>query len=189
MGPPAARPQRGVLYAGLMITDKGPKLIVWCCLEFSSTMSALRRSEETPGADASPALGPPAGPDRLAADGMLLAPSPCAGRDEAALCVVMEARAIRENPVQRARGLSKAWACLLAHIDDVVIFHAGTKPQQRRPDPRQWRPRAQRLRRRARPCAKRSSRAYAGGRPHQMAGRFLPPRHRLAGGGAGADEG
>ena len=31
-------------------------------------------------------------------------------------------------------------------------------------------------------------RAYAGGRSHQMAGRFLPPRHRLAGGGAGAGD-
>ena len=29
----------------------------------------------------------------------------------------------------------------------------------------------------------------SGGRPHQMAGRLLPPRHRLAGGGAGAGEG
>ena len=27
-------------------------------------------------------------------------------------------------------------------------------------------------------------RADPGGRPHPMAGRFLPPRHRLAGGGA-----
>ena len=31
-------------------------------------------------------------------------------------------------------------------------------------------------------------RAYAGRRSHQMAGRFLPPRYRLAGGGAGAGE-
>ena len=28
-------------------------------------------------------------------------------------------------------------------------------------------------------------RAYHGGRPHPLAGRFLPPRHRLAGGGEG----
>ena len=29
------------------------------------------------------------------------------------------------------------------------------------------------------------ARAYRGGAPHPLAGRLLPPRHRLAGGGAG----
>jgi phosphoribosylamine---glycine ligase len=53
-----------------------------------------------------------------------------------------------------------------------------------RTDPRQWRPRAECLRERQDDPRSPAAR-LCGGRSHPVAGRLLPPRHRLAGGGAG----
>ena len=70
-----------------------------------------------------------------------------------------------------------------AQVEGVEIFHAGTRGG-RRAHPRQWRPRAQCLRPRQN-RARGAGARLSGGRPHQMAGRLLPPRYRLARGGAG----
>ena len=63
-------------------------------------------------------------------------------------------------------------------VEGVEIFHAGTKAD-RRQDPRQWRPRAQRLRARQ-DRARGAGRRLCSSRPHPLAGRLLPPRYRLA---------
>ena len=47
-----------------------------------------------------------------------------------------------------------------AAVEGVEIFHAGTR-RRRRPHPRQWRARAQRLARSARPSREAQARAYA----------------------------
>ena len=105
-------PFKGVLYAGLMITDKGPKLIEYNVRfgdpETQVLMPRLR-------SDLLPALV-------AAADGML-GSFALRWKDEAALCVVMAAKGY-PGPVQKGTrivGLERACS-----LDDVVIFHAGT---------------------------------------------------------------
>ncbi len=78
----AARPSRGVLYAGLMITARGP--------EADRVQRPLRRPGGA-GADAAPDERPRAGAARRRATGASQMSS-CAGRDDAALTVVMAAK-------------------------------------------------------------------------------------------------
>jgi hypothetical protein len=78
----------------------------------------------------------------------------------------------------RIEGLDEA-----AKVEGVEIFHAGTIARGRGA----FSPMAGACSTsapQAKPSPKRSAR-LSGGRSHQLAGRFLPPRHRLAGGGAG----
>ena len=106
-------PFKGVLYAGLMITAEGPKLIEYNVRfgdpETQVLMPRLR-------SDLLPALV-------ASADG-LLGSFALRWKDEAALCVVMAAKGY-PGPVQKdtpIKGLERACS-----LDDVVIFHAGTR--------------------------------------------------------------
>ena len=106
-------PFKGVLFAGLMITGKGPQLIEYNVRfgdpEAQVLMPRLR-------SDILPAL-------IACADGVLANVS-LRWKSEAALCVVMATRGY-PGAVQRGseiHGLAKA-----ASLDDVLVFHAGTR--------------------------------------------------------------
>ena len=165
----AGAPYKGVLFAGLMITKDGPQLIEYNVRFGDPECQVLML--------------------RLMSD---LVPALIAARDgqlknfdlrwypDAALTVVMAAkgypgdygkgsvdRRTRRGGAGRGRG-------------DFSCRHQSRRPAH----PRQWRARAQRVR--ARQDRARSAGArLPGRRPHQMAGRLLPPRHRLAGDGQG----
>jgi phosphoribosylamine--glycine ligase len=106
-------PFKGVLYAGLMITAAGPKLIEYNVRfgdpECEVLMPRLR-------SDLVPAL-------LAACDGVLDAVS-LRWSDQAALTVVLAARGYPEAPEKGSviRGVEKA-----AALEDVLVFHAGTK--------------------------------------------------------------
>jgi phosphoribosylamine---glycine ligase len=106
-------PFKGVLYAGLMITAAGPKLIEYNVRfgdpEAQVLMPRLR-------SDIVPAM--------LAAVDGVLGSFALRWRDEAALCVVMATKGY-PGPVERGseiRGLAVA-----ASMDDVMLFHAATR--------------------------------------------------------------
>jgi phosphoribosylamine--glycine ligase len=107
-------PFRGVLYAGLMLTKAGPKLIEYNCRfgdpETQVLMMRLR-------SDIVPAL-------LAAADGGL-AKFDLRWRPETALTVVMAAQGYPDSPLKgtEIRGLDAAGKC-----EGVTVFHAGTKP-------------------------------------------------------------
>lgn len=105
-------PYRGALYAGLMLTGDGPRLV-----EFNArfgdpeTQSLMLRLES----DILPYL-------MAAAAGDLSGLSPPKWSDEAAICVVMAAQGYPERPMAGS-------AIAGAQADfgkDVVVFHAGT---------------------------------------------------------------
>jgi phosphoribosylamine--glycine ligase len=106
-------PFKGVLYAGLMITASGPKLIEYNVRfgdpECEVLMPRLR-------SDIVPAL-------LAACDGVLDAVS-LRWSDQAALTVVLAARGYPGAPEKGSiiRGVEKA-----AALEDVLVFHAGTK--------------------------------------------------------------
>jgi phosphoribosylamine--glycine ligase len=106
-------PYRGVLYAGLMIGDQGPRLV-----EFNARFGdpecqvlMLRMAD-----DIVPYL-------HAAATGGLATMAEPRWRDEAAICVVLAARGYPESPVTSSviRGAGQDFG------PDVVVFHAGTK--------------------------------------------------------------
>ncbi|HWB48280.1 MAG TPA: phosphoribosylamine--glycine ligase [Stellaceae bacterium] len=107
------RPFKGALYAGLMLTAEGPKLIEYNVRfgdpECQPLMMRLR-------SDIVPAL--------LAARDGVLDRIDLRWYDESAICVVMAAGGYPEAPLRGSeiRGLDKAGA-----DPDVKIFHAGTK--------------------------------------------------------------
>ncbi len=106
------RPYNGVLYAGLMLTQDGPKLIEINCRfgdpECQVLMARLR-------SDVLPAL-------LATADGQL-DHFDLRWRQEAAVCVVMAAKGYPGDYAKgtEIRGLDKA-----AAVPDVTVFHAGT---------------------------------------------------------------
>jgi phosphoribosylamine--glycine ligase len=107
------RPFKGVLYAGLMLTADGPKLLEYNVRfgdpECQPLMMRLK-------SDIVPVL--------LAARDGILNQVDLRWHDEAALCVVMAAKGYPDNPVRgtEIRGLEAAGA-----DPDVKIFHAGTR--------------------------------------------------------------
>ncbi|MDO9222214.1 MAG: phosphoribosylamine--glycine ligase [Caulobacter sp.] len=105
------RPYRGVLYAGLMLTETGPRLV-----EFNARFGdpecqvlMLRLAD-----DIVPYL-------KACAEGALASLPEPAWRDESAICVVMAADGYPDSPVSGAiiRGAD-------VKRDDAVVFHAGT---------------------------------------------------------------
>ncbi|CAN1552769.1 PurD Phosphoribosylamine-glycine ligase [Caulobacteraceae bacterium] len=105
------RPYRGVLYAGLMLTDTGPRLV-----EFNARFGdpecqvlMLRLAD-----DIVPYL-------KACAEGVLAAMPAPRWRDEAAICVVIAADGYPASPVSGAliRGAD-------VKREDAVVFHAGT---------------------------------------------------------------
>jgi phosphoribosylamine--glycine ligase len=105
------RPFRGVLFAGLMITAEGPKLIEYNVRFGDPETQALMLRLKS---DLLPAL-------IAVADGQL-AHVDLRWRDEFALCVVMAAAGYPGSYAKNTevRGVDAA------ETDDVVVFHAGT---------------------------------------------------------------
>ncbi len=107
------RPFKGVLFAGLMLTDSGPKLIEYNVRFGDPECQVLMMRLKS---DLLPAL--------LAARDGVLRDFDLRWRAEAALCVVMAAKGYPGEPLKgtEIRGLGDA-----AHDDAVTIFHAGTR--------------------------------------------------------------
>ena len=133
-------PYKGVLYAGLMITRDGPKLIEYNVRFGDPECQVLMLRLMS---DLVPAL--------LAARDGVLKNFDLRWYDDAALTVVMAAKGY---PGAYASGSVIEGLDAAAEVEGVEIFHAGTKAEGGT-HPRQWRTRAQRLRASARPCARR----------------------------------
>jgi phosphoribosylamine--glycine ligase len=105
-------PYRGVLYAGLMATDTGPRLVEFNARfgdpECQVLMLRLR-------SDILPYL-------HAAATGGLARLGPPAWRSESAICVVMAARGYPDSPIPGSviRGAEQSFG------NEVAVFHAGT---------------------------------------------------------------
>lgn len=106
-------PFKGVLYAGLMITAQGPKLIEYNVRFGDPECEVLM-----------PRLKSDIVPAFLAACDGVLDAFDLRWLDEAALTVVLAARGYPETPEKGStiRGIEKAEA-----MDNVLVFHAGTK--------------------------------------------------------------
>ena len=162
-------PFRGILYAGVMLTAQGPKLFEYNVRFGDPECQVLMLRMMS---DIVPAF-------LASCDGQLKNfdlrwfPDP-------ALTVVMAAKGYPGDYAKgtRIEGLDDA-----AKIEGVEIFHAGTVAKDGA-DSRQWRPCAECLRV-GQDGAGSATARLCSGRPHQMAGWLLPPRYRLAGGGAG----
>ena len=135
-------PFRGVLYAGVMLTEQGPKLFEYNVRFGDPECQVLMLRMMS---DIVPAL--------LASCDGELKHFDLRWFPEPALTVVMAAKGYPGDYKKgtRIEGLDDA-----AKIEGVEIFHAGTVAKDGA-HPRQWRARAERLRDRARPCWKRSS--------------------------------
>ncbi len=161
-------PFRGVLFAGLMLTAEGPKL-----LEYNVRF----------GDPETQAMLPRLRSDLLAA--LLAACDGELGRfdlrwsAEAALVVVLAARGYPAAPETGSviDGVEEAAAVPGAHI-----FHAGTRREPRRAADRRRRASAECGRHRA-GSAHGAGCGLCRGGAHPLAGRLLAPRHRLAGAG------
>jgi phosphoribosylamine--glycine ligase len=107
------RPFKGVLYAGLMLTAEGPKLLEYNVRFGDPECQALMMRLKS---DLLPAL--------IAARDGVLGEVDLRWYDESALCVVMAAKGYPDNPERGSviRGLAAA-----ASDPDVKIFHAGTR--------------------------------------------------------------
>jgi phosphoribosylamine--glycine ligase len=107
------RPFKGVLYAGLMLTEAGPKLLEYNVRFGDPECQVLMMRLMS---DIVPAL--------IATRDGILKEVDLRWYDEAALCVVMAAKGYPDEPLRgtEIRGLNNA-----ASDRDVKIFHAGTK--------------------------------------------------------------
>jgi phosphoribosylamine---glycine ligase len=112
------RPYQGVLFAGLMITDEGPRLIEYNCRFGDPECQALMMRLKS---DALELL-------LAAAEGRLEEVKP-EWHDEAALCVVMAAEGYPGHYVKgtEIKGIDSAEA-----LPGVSVFHAGTKTENGR---------------------------------------------------------
>ena len=166
-------PYKGVLYAGVMMTKDGPKLVEYNARFGDPETQVLMLRMMS---DIVPAL-------IACADGQLKNFS-LRWFDDVALTVIM---ATKGYPGDYGKGFVIEGLDEAAAVEGVEIFHAGTRAE-RWQDSVQWRAGAEHLRDRQdghRGAAARLCR----GRQDQLAGRFLPPRHRLAGDQAGAGTG
>jgi phosphoribosylamine--glycine ligase len=109
------RPFKGVLYAGLMLTADGPKLIEYNVRFGDPECQVLLPRLKS---DLLPAL--------IAARDGVLGDFDLRWREEAAVCVVLAARGYPDEPLKgtEIRGLEAA-----AQEPGVTLFHAGTKRQ------------------------------------------------------------
>jgi len=107
------RPFKGVLYAGLMLTEAGPKLLEYNVRFGDPEAQVLIMRLKS---DLLPAL--------IAARDGILKQVDVRWYDEAALCVVMAAKGYPDDPLRGTaiRGLDRA-----AIDPEVKIFHAGTR--------------------------------------------------------------
>ena len=111
-------PYKGVLYAGLMLTAEGPKLIEYNCRFGDPECQALMMRLQS---DLVPAL--------LATRDGILNRVDLRWYDESAICVVMAANGYPNDPQRgtEIHGLDKAGA-----ERDVKVFHAGTRREGNR---------------------------------------------------------
>ena len=162
-------PYKGVLFAGVMMTKDGPKLIEYNARFGDPECQVLMLRLMS---DIVPAL-------IACADGQLKNFN-LRWFDDAALTVVMAAKGY---PGDYGKGSVIEGLDDAAKVEGVEIFHAGTKAEGGAILANGGRV--------LNVCATRQDRhrgaapRLSGGRSHRMAGRLLPPRHRLAGGGAG----
>src|SRR5437660_3827928 len=112
------RPFKGVLYAGLMLTEAGPKLLEYNVRFGDPEAQVLIMRLKS---DLLPAL--------IAARDGILKQVDVRWYDEAALCVVMAAKGYPDDPLRGTaiRGLDRA-----ASDPEVKIFHAGTRREGER---------------------------------------------------------
>ncbi len=105
-------PYRGVLYAGLMLTGEGPKLVEYNARFGDPECQVLMLRLES---DLVPYL-------KACATGTLASLPPPIWRDEAAICVVLAARGYPDAPEKGSviRGADADFG------PDVTVFHAGT---------------------------------------------------------------
>ena len=158
-------PFRGILYAGLMLTAEGVKLI-----EFNVRFGDPECQALLPRlmSDLLPAL-------QAAYDGEL-ENFDLRWNDIASIAVVMAARGYPEAPERGSeiRGLDRA-----AAMPGVQVFHAGTEADFGRTRSRRRRPRAERLRHGS-GCAGRAGCRVCRGTADRLAGGLLPARYRVA---------
>ena len=162
-------PFRGIFYAGIMLTTQGPKLFEFNARFGDPECQVLMLRMMS---DIVPAF--------LAACDGQLKHFDLRWYPESALTVVMAAKGYPGDYQKgtRIEGLDDA-----AKVDGVEIFHAGTVAKDGAILANGGRV--------LNVCAlgatvDGSARPrLSGRRPHQLAGRLLPPRHRLAGGGGG----
>ena len=109
------RPFKGVLYAGLMLTAAGPKLIEYNVRFGDPECQVLLPRLKS---DLLPAL--------IAARDGVLGDFDLRWREEAAVCVVLAARGYPEDPL---KGTEICGLDLAAQQPGVTLFHAGTKRQ------------------------------------------------------------
>jgi phosphoribosylamine---glycine ligase len=107
------RPFKGVLYAGLMIGRQGPKLLEYNVRFGDPECQALMVRLKS---DLLPAL--------IASRDGVLANFDLRWHDDVSLCVVMAAKGY---PGEVARGSEIKGLARAAEIEDVIVFHAGTK--------------------------------------------------------------
>jgi phosphoribosylamine--glycine ligase len=107
------RPFKGLLYAGLMLTESGPKLLEYNVRFGDPECQALLMRLRS---DLLPAL--------LAARDGVLKDVDLRWYDETALCVVMAAKGYPDDPL---RGTEIGGLAAAASDPDVKIFHAGTR--------------------------------------------------------------
>jgi len=105
-------PYRGALYAGLMLTDEGPRLVEFNARFGDPECQVLMLRLQS---DIVPYL-------KACAEGTLARLPPPVWRDDFALCVVLAARGYPEKPLTgtQIRGAEQDFG------PDVVVFHAGT---------------------------------------------------------------
>ena len=105
-------PYRGVLYAGIMVTPEGPKLVEYNARFGDPECQTLMLRLDS---DLLPLL-------KAAAEGWLETAPPPVWRDETAICVVMAAEGYPDAP-KTGSVISGAEA---ASQDGAILFHAGT---------------------------------------------------------------
>ena len=164
----AGRPFKGVLYAGLMMTKDGPKLV-----EYNARFGDPECQVMMPAPEVRSAAGP-AGRARRRAGQVRAA----LAADEAALTVVMAAKGYpgaykKGTRDPRPRSSGRRWP-------SVKVFHAGTDA---RADGRLLADggRVLGVARWASDVAEARERAYRAVDADRLAGGLLPPRYRLAG--------
>ena len=157
-------PYKGVLFAGLMIGDSGPKLIEYNVRFGDPECQVLMLRLMS---DLVPAL--------LASCDGVLKNFDLRWRTDPALTVVMAAKGY---PGSYAKGTPIDGLDDAAQVEGVEIFHAGTQADDGRILANGGRV-SQRLGGGKVRCRSAGAR-LCGGRPHPLARRLLPPRHRLA---------
>ena len=158
------RPFKGLLYAGLMLTELGPKLLEYNVRFGDPECQALLMRLSS---DLLPAL--------LAARDGVLKDVDLRWYDETALCVVMAAKGLPRRPAARQRDKRPRRRRERSRRENLSCRHQA----RRRPADRRWRPRARRHRARKRHRRRPRPRLRCD-RPDRLAGRILPPRHRTA---------